>query len=55
MKTYKGDYENEQMEIVVTSNDKDAVIELESFEGEHGCLFNVFEIDKENNEIRTLF
>ena len=55
MKMYKGEYENEQIEIVVALNDSDAVIELESFENEHGCLFNVFEIDDNNNEVRTVF
>ena len=55
MKTYKADYEDGEFEIFTATNSTHAYITACEYEDEHGELFNVFEIDDDYNEIRTVF
>ena len=53
-KEYKAEFEDEEFEIFSAENDDEAMKTAFSFEEEHGTLFNVFEIDKNYDEIRTI-
>lgn len=55
MKTYKVNYADENFEIVYAEDDREAWAEAEKYEEEHGNIFDIFEIDEEYNEIRTVF
>ena len=55
MKTYKVNYADDNFEIVYADNDREAFTEAEEYEKEHGNIFDIFEIDEEYNEIRTVF
>lgn len=56
LKTYKAEYEDGEMEIFsFCESDEQAIKEAESYEAEHGTLWNVFEVDEDYNEIRTVF
>lgn len=52
---YKADYEDDNFEVIYADNDKEAMEEAEKYENEHGILFNVYEIDDDYNEIRTIY
>lgn len=52
---YKAEYEDEDFEIIYADNDNEAMKEAESYEDEHGIVFNLFEIDENYNEIRTVY
>ena len=52
---YKADYADDNFEVIYADNDKEAMKEAEKYESEHGIVFNVFEIDEEYNEVRTIY
>lgn len=54
-KTYKAEYADEEFEIIVSDYDTDAMLEAESYEEKHGTLFNLFEVNADYEEIRTVF
>ncbi len=54
MCVFKADFEDEEMEVFFAKNDDEAMKIAFSFEEDHGILFNVFEIDQNYDEIRTL-
>lgn len=54
-KTYKVNYADENFEIVYADNDREAWTEAEKYEEEHGSIFDIFEIDENYDEIRTVF
>lgn len=54
-KIYKADYADENFEIIHADNDREATKEAESYEKEHGIIFNLFEIDENYEEIRTVY
>ncbi len=55
-KIYKAEYADENMEVFsYCDNDKEALKEAENYEKEHGTLFNLFEVDENYDEIRTVF
>lgn len=55
-KIYKAEYADENMEVFsYCDNDREAMEEAESYEEEHGTLFNLLELDENYNEIRTVF
>lgn len=54
-KIYKAEYEDGEFEIITSDNDTSAMPEAESYEDEHGILFNLFEVNADYEEIRTVF
>lgn len=48
-------YEDDSMEIIHADDDKEALEKAETYVKEYGIIFNVFELDKKLNEIRTVF
>ena len=55
-KIYKAEYADGEMEVFsYCDNDKEAMEEAERCEDEHGIVFNLFEVDENYNEIRTIY
>ena len=55
-KIYKAEYADGEMEVFsYCDNDKEAVKEAESYEEEHGTLFNLFEVNENYEIIRTVY
>lgn len=52
---YKAVYEDEEFEIFNADNDDEAIGEAGYFECYHGIVFNVFEIDENYDEVRTVY
>ena len=52
---YKAVYEDEEFEIIYADNDNEAMKEVDRYESEHGIVFNLFEIDENYDEIRTVY
>lgn len=52
---YKADYADENFEIILADNDRDAMKEAEKYEAQHGIVFNLYEIDENYDEIRTVY
>ena len=55
MKTYKAVYEDDEIELFIATHKTHAYSMACEYEDEHGELFNVFELDDDYNEIRTVF
>jgi len=54
-KTYKALYADEDaMEVFTANSENEAMQTAFSYESEHGILFNVFVLDNEYNEIKTI-
>ncbi|MDP4224792.1 MAG: hypothetical protein Q8910_00280 [Bacteroidota bacterium] len=51
---YRADYADENFEIIFAENDDKALKEAWSNEKEHGVLFNLFEVNDNYEEIRTI-
>ncbi len=54
LKTYKIEFEDGEFEID-WGNDEDIFMIACGYEEEHGIPFNIFEIDIDDNEIRTVY
>lgn len=54
-KTYKAEYQDEEFEVFTCENDEDAMKEAKDYEEVHGILFNLFEINEDYDDIRTIF
>lgn len=55
MRTYKAEYEDDEIEVFgYCETDEQALKEAYDYEAEHGTLFNLFEVDNDYNEIRTI-
>ena len=54
-KTYKVNYADDNFEIVYADNDREAWEEAEKYTEDHGIIFDIFEIDENYEEIRTVF
>lgn len=52
---YKAEYEDDRFEMVLADSDEEALQIAYDNEDEFGTLFNVFAIDENDNEIRTVF
>ena len=52
---YKAVYEDEEFEIICADNDNEAMKEADNYESEHGIVFNLFEIDENYDEVRTVY
>lgn len=56
MAWYKAEYEDEDFEMILADDDEDALRQAFDFEEEYGrTLFNVFAIDENYDNIRTIF
>lgn len=51
---YKAVYADEEFEIIYAVNDCQAMKAAFRYESEHGLVFNLFEIDENYDEIRTV-
>jgi len=54
MKDYKVEFEDGEFEIITTTEEK-AFEEACEYEEEHGTVFNIFEIDENYEEVKTIF
>jgi len=54
MNTYKIEFEDGEFEIEL-GTDKDIFDTACKYEDEHGIVFNIFEINEDDEEIRTVF
>ena len=52
---YKAVYEDEEFEVIYADNDREAMKEADKYESEHGIVFNLFEIDENYEEVRTVY
>lgn len=52
---YEALYEDEEFEIIYADNDNEAMKEANKYESKHGIVFNLFEIDDNYDEIRTVY
>lgn len=52
---YKAIYEDEEFEIFYADTDKEAMKQADTYESEHGIVFNLFEIDENYEEVRTVY
>lgn len=55
MKTYRVEYEDDEMEIITAESDEDAWDEALKGEEEHGTIFNICEIDESYNVVRQVY
>ena len=56
MQIYKAEYADENMEIFCCmGGDAEALTEARYHTREHGMLFNLFEVDENYDEIRTIY
>ncbi len=51
---YKAIYADDNFEILMEKNDEEAFREAEIREGEHGQLFNLYQLNTNHEEIRTV-
>lgn len=54
MKTYRAEIEDDNFEIIFADNDYDAMEEYLNLAKEGHDIFNLFELDDDNNVIRTI-
>lgn len=52
---YRADFEDENFEMILADSDDEAFEAAKEMEEEKGTLFNVFLLDDDNNEVRTVF
>lgn len=52
---YKAEFEDDNFEMILADNDDEAFEEAQEMEEEYGTLFNLFLVDDECNEIKTVF
>ena len=52
---YKAVYEDDEFEIIYAANDNEAMKEADKYESEHGIIFNLFEIDEDYDDVRTVY
>ena len=52
---YRAEFEDENFEMILADSDNEAFETAKEMEEEHGTLFNVFLLDDDYNEVRTVF
>ena len=52
---YKAEYEDDRFEMILADSDEEAFQQAYDNEDEFGTLFNVFALDENDNEIKTVF
>ena len=51
---YKAEYEDEEMVVFERDNDAEAMSEVFKHEKEHGIVYNLYELDENYDEVRTI-
>lgn len=52
---YRAEFEDDNFEMILADNDNEAFETAKEMEEEKGTLFNVFLVDDDYNEVRTVF
>lgn len=52
---YKAEYEDDNFEIITADTDSEAIEVAETYEPEHGIIFNVYEISNDYENIRMIY
>ena len=52
---YRAEFECDNFEMILADSDNEAFETAKEMEGEKGTLFNVFLLDDDYNEVRTVF
>lgn len=52
---YKAEFEDDRFEMILADNDQEALDQAWELEEECGTLFDVFALDENYNETRTVF
>ena len=52
---YKAEYEDDNFEIITADKDSEAIEVAETYESEHGIIFNVYEINNDYENIRMIY
>lgn len=52
---YKAEYESDDFQLILAENDNQALETAIDNESEFGTLFNLFLLDENDNEIKTIF
>ena len=52
---YRAEFEDDNFEMILADDDKEAFEKALEMEEEFGTLFNVFLLDENDNEIATIF
>jgi hypothetical protein len=55
IKTYRAEFEDDEIEIFTADTDSQAINEAFKMEEEHGTLWNLHSLDENYNEIKTVF
>ena len=52
---YRAELENDNFEMILADNDSEAIEQAYDLEEERGTVFNLFLLDDNDNEVRTVF
>lgn len=52
---YRAEFEDDNFEMILADNDREATEQAYDLEEEHGIVFNLFLLDDNDNEVRTVF
>ena len=52
---YRAEFEDDNFEMILADNDTEAFKQATDMEEEKGTLFNIFLLDDNDNEVRTVF
>ena len=52
---YRAEFEDENFEMILADSDNEAFEKADEMQEEHGTLYNVFALDENDNEIKTVF
>lgn len=52
---YRAEFEDDNFEMILADSDREALYNAFDMEEECGTLFNVFLLDEDYNEVRTVF
>jgi hypothetical protein len=55
LRTYKAEYEDDNIEVFDAENDREAIREAEKYEDEHGITFNIYLVDENYDHIKTIY
>lgn len=55
LKVYRAEIEDDNFEIILAENDKEAIKEMRTLQEEGHTVFNLFLLDGNYNEIKTIF
>lgn len=55
LKWYKADFEDGEFELMQGKEEEMFSLFSDEYEEEHGIVFNIFEIDEDYNEVKTIY